>query len=134
MCVGRVKADLDRRVPESVIINLSGMQLLLLPDKLLHGYGGLAARQITLPHPQISTRCHLSILFPLTRRHTHGTSTKSVNFIAFLLYFCRCFLAVLMCLFSSLSLPETVSSEQQTKAPHNVSNAQSKSFATVCLC
>lgn len=42
---GRVKADFERRVLQTVIINLSGMQLPLSADKLLHGSESCAALQ-----------------------------------------------------------------------------------------
>lgn len=51
---GGMKAGLERRVPLSVIINLSGMQLLFLPDKLLHGYSALAACQVAFPSTDLS--------------------------------------------------------------------------------
>lgn len=51
-----VKADLETRVPHSVIINLSGMQPLLSPDKLLHGYSGPATRRRTLAKEQLTSK------------------------------------------------------------------------------
>lgn len=64
---GWVKADLERRVPQLVIINLSGMQPLLLPDKLLHGFSGLAARQLHYPVHRslhVTTACTHTVLNP----------------------------------------------------------------------
>lgn len=72
---GWVKADLERRVPQLVIINLSGMQPLLLPDKLLHGFSGLATRQLHYPVLQSSARY---------RQHAHTVLNPcDFSYIAF---------------------------------------------------
>lgn len=76
-----VKAGLERRVPQSVIINLSGMQLLFLPDKLLHGYSSLTACQVAFPSTDLSLfRAHTR-----THMHTrmHGPSVTAFNLVAF---------------------------------------------------
>lgn len=48
-----------QRSPWWVIINLLGMQPVLIVDMLLHGYSGLAARQLALPsESQSAHSCH----------------------------------------------------------------------------
>lgn len=93
------------------------MQPLLLPDKLLHGYSGFAARQLALPRPQISAW------------YTHAQSAYNLSEFSYIAFWFICVIIVLQCyccLFLSLSLPtwsfsETLSFLQQTKGPHNVS-------------
>lgn len=76
MCVfeGAVEAYWEREVPQSVIINLSGMQLQLLPDKLLHGYVGLAGCHVALASPQISAPGP-----PCTHAHTRTGRVASTS-------------------------------------------------------
>ncbi len=113
------------------------MQPLLLPDKLLHGYSSLAARQLALPCPQISARYHCARTHTHTHTYTHNLSELSCKaswFICVIIVL-RCY----CCLFLSLSFPrwsfsETVAFLQQTEGPHNVREGLALSPSPSPLC
>ena len=108
---------------QSVIINLSGMQPLLLPDKLLHGFSGLASTPACIT---LSTDLCAAPRYTHTHTHTHthmhAASVTSVSSVWWHFGFI-CVIIVLQCyccLFLSLSLPTwyfsaTLPVQQQTK-------------------
>lgn len=134
VCVGEWKSRVERRVLQSVIINLSGMLLPLLPDKLLHGCDSFTS-STSLRYPSIT------VSPPPTCTHRGRTIWENLPDYFFwegreglCLYFPTALVVVCFLLFLLPTwLFSVILSSQQTKKPQYVRMRLSfSSFAKAC--